>query len=82
MANQQDLDYVAQKIIEVLREKFPNDEGYVQSKIYRLAEMDNKYQTFAWALDQLDHGNKKRLFEKLGLDPEDEIHYRHLFLQL
>lgn len=82
MPNKQDLDYVGQKIIEVLQEEFPNDTGYVQSKINRLSEMDNKYQTFAWALDQLDHENKSRLFEKLGLDIDNQIYYRQLFQQL
>lgn len=82
MVPENQLDHIGQKIIEVLREKFPNDAGYVTSKIYRLAQMENKFETFAWALDQLDHENKSRLFEKLGLDIENQIHYRHLFQQL
>lgn len=79
MAKQQDLDYVGQKIIEVLREKFPNDEGYVQEKIDRLALMPNKYETFSWALCQLDGENTFALFEKLGLDHKGYHFYNHLF---
>ncbi|MBK0062592.1 MULTISPECIES: hypothetical protein [unclassified Acinetobacter] len=82
MVPENQLDHIGQKIIEVLREKFPNDAGYVTSKIHRLAQMENKFETFAWALDQLDHENKSRLFEKLGLDIKNQIHYRHLFQQL
>ena len=79
MAKQQDLDYVGQKIIEVLREKFPNDAGYVQEKIDRLALMPNKYETFSWALGQLDHENLFLLYEKLGMDLRGHRFYSHLF---
>lgn len=79
MADQQDLDYVGLKIIEVLREKFPNDAGYIQEKIERLAMMDNKYETFSWALNQLDHENQFLLFKKLGLDLSGYQFYNHLF---
>ncbi|MBT0887538.1 hypothetical protein KJJ19_09595 [Acinetobacter towneri] len=82
MANQQDLDYVGQKIIEVLREKFPNDEGYIQEKIYRLSEMNNKYETFSWALNQLDYDNQCLLFAKLGINIHGYKFYNHLFQQL
>ena len=81
MANQQDLDYVGQKIIEVLREKFPNDEGYIQEKIYRLSEMNNKYETFSWALNQLDYDNQCLLFAKLGINIHGYKFYNHLFQQ-
>ncbi|HAV3852048.1 TPA: hypothetical protein JIF31_002287 [Acinetobacter baumannii] len=79
MNNQQDLNYVAQKIIEVLREQFPNDTGYVQEKINRLALMENKYEAFSWALNQLDSDNLFLLFEKLGLDRNGYHFYNHLF---
>lgn len=82
MANQQDLDYVGQKIIEVLREKFPNDEGYIQEKIHRLSEMNNKYETFSWALNQLDYDNQCLLFAKLGINIHGYKFYNHLFQQL
>ena len=82
MANQQDLDYVGQKIIEVLREKFPNDEGYIQEKIYRLSEMNNKYETFSWALNQLDYDNQCLLFAELGINIHGYKFYNHLFQQL
>ncbi len=82
MANQQDLDYVGQKIIEVLREKFPNDEVYIQEKIYRLSEMNNKYETFSWALNQLDYDNQCLLFAKLGINIHGYKFYNHLFQQL
>ncbi|MDM1022101.1 hypothetical protein QSV37_17655 [Acinetobacter sp. VNK23] len=74
-----ELNYVANKIIEVLREKFPNDEAYVQGKIARLELMDNKHETFHWALCQLDQDNLFRLFEKLGLDKQGYHYYSHLF---
>lgn len=74
-----ELDYVSQKIIEVLREKFPNDQGYVQDKINRLAFMGNKYEAFSWALNQLDSDNLFLLFEKLGLDRKGHHFYNHLF---
>ena len=79
MANQPELNYVAHKIIEVLREKFPNDTGYIQEKINRLALMDNKYEAFSWALNQLDSDNLFLLFEKLGLDKRGHQFYNHLF---
>ena len=82
MVDQQDLDYVGQKIIEVLREKFPNDEGYIQEKIYRLSEMNNKYETFSWALNQLDYDNQCLLFAKLGINIHGYKFYNHLFQQL
>jgi hypothetical protein len=79
MANQHDLDYIGQKIIDVFREKFPNDEAYIQEKIERLQQMDNKYETFHWALCQLDVENQFRLFEMLGLDKKGYSFYSHLF---
>ncbi len=82
MVDQQDLDYVGQKIIEVLREKFPNDEVYIQEKIYRLSEMNNKYETFSWALNQLDYDNQCLLFAELGINIHGYKFYNHLFQQL
>lgn len=79
MAKENQLDYVASKIIEVLREKFPNDEAYVQEKIDRLANMDNKFETFSWALNQLDHENLFLLYEKMGIDKSGHRFYSHLF---
>lgn len=79
MASQEDLDYIGLKIIEILREQFPNDEGYVQSKIDRLVQMPNKFETFSWALCQLDSDNIFKLFEKLGLDRNGYNFYCHLF---
>lgn len=79
MAKENQLDYVASKIIEVLREKFPNEEGYVQEKINRLALMPNKFESFSWALNQLDSDNLFLLFEKLGLDRKGYHFYSHLF---
>ena len=76
---EKELDYISQKIIEVLREKFPNDQGYVQDKINRLALMDNKYDAFSWALNQLDSDNLFLLFEKIGLDRKGHHFYNHLF---
>lgn len=76
---EKELDYVSQKIIEVLREKFPNDKGYVQDKINRLALMENKFEAFSWALNQLDSDNLFSLFEKLGLDLKGHSFYNHLF---
>lgn len=79
MPDKIELNYVANKVIEVLREKFPNDEAYIQEKIERLQQMDNKYETFHWALCQLDDENQFRLFEKLGLDKKGYSFYSHLF---
>ena len=73
---------MANKIIEVLREKFPNDETYIQEKISRLEQMDNKYETFSWALNQLDYENQCLLFEKLGINIQGHKFYNHLFQQL
>ncbi|WP_227592179.1 hypothetical protein [Acinetobacter sp. SK-43] len=82
MAKQHDLDYVGQKIIDVFRERFPNDEGYIQEKIHRLSEMNNKYETFSWALNQLDYENQCLLFEKLGINILGLKFYNHLFQQI
>ncbi len=82
MLKKRELNYVANKIIEVLREKFPNDEAYIQEKISRLEQMDNKYETFSWALNQLDYENQCLLFEKLGINIQGHKFYNHLFQQL
>lgn len=79
MKNQKDLNHVGEKIIEILREKFPNDEFYIQEKIDRLAMMPNKHETFHWALCQLDECNLFALFEKLGIDKRGYNFYNHLF---
>ncbi len=72
------LNYVANKIIEVFQEAFPDDTGYIASKKYRLAEFgEDKAGTFYWAIDQLDDKNFDALCNKLGI--ENNPSYFHIF---
>lgn len=66
MINGLNINYIASYILDIFRET-GLDDCYIQSKLEKFENHDNKYETLIWSIN-LDQNNQERLAEKMGIE--------------
>lgn len=74
-------NWITPVILQVLKEKFPNDDFYIEEKKEKLEKFDI-YESLNWIETNLDSNLKKEFCKKTDFTLEDLESFHNIFVKL